>query len=130
MKMVNTNSKEFREKVQAHIRTQLRGKGGVTKIVEDIDSYTRPFGNGRRISVSGAAEMMLDAPDFLFTYYDINRQLHKWGLTDDKRIQQFRGYGGGEWGLYKALMISNIVRMYEDAKKPKKIVKKKTLRRK
>ena len=129
--MVNTNTKEFREKVQAHIRTQLKGKGGVTKIVEDIDSYTRPYGNGRRISVYGAAEMMLDAPEFLFTYYDIERQLHRWGLTDDKKIEKFRGYGGGSWGLYKALMISNIVRMYEDMKKPKKTVaKKKTVRRK
>lgn len=128
--MINTNSKAFREKVQAHIRTQLKGNGGVTRIVTDIDQYTKPSYDGRRFSKALAAEMMLEAPEFLYMYPDIRRQLHRWGLTDDRKINSYRGYGGGVWGLYKAIMIPNILRMYEDTKKPKaKTVRKRVARR-
>ena len=126
--MVNTNSKEFRENVRAHIRTQLRGKGGVSKIVRDIDNYTAQtkYGIEHHIkprTVREAAEMMIEAPEFLFDSYSQRTQLHRWGLTDDKRIDRFNNYGG-VWDLYKAIMVKEIISMYSEMKKPKSVKKK------
>ena len=34
--MVNTNTKEFRNKIQAHIRNYMKGMGGTTGLFKDI----------------------------------------------------------------------------------------------
>ena len=132
--MVNTNSKEFRDKVQAHIRYMMKGRGGITAMVHQIDSLMNDKNaNGRREYPTPyhAAYYMVEGAYFLAYNSDILEEMHRWGLTDDKRLLKWRNWKGqtGPFYLYAHIMASNVERMYEQAKKPrmvKKVVKKTT----
>ena len=126
--MVNTNSKAFREKVRAHIRTQLRGNGGVSKIVKDIDAYTRPTKYDiehhiRPRTVREAAGMMVEAPEFLYVTVEQIAQLRRWGFKDYNNFER-------AWDDYKSIMVRELVDMYYEAKKRQaQAIKKRSVRR-
>ncbi len=124
--MVNTNSKAFKEKVRAHIRTQLKGRGGMSKIVRDIDSYTRPTKydiehHVRPRSVREAAGMMVEAPEFLYVTVEQIAQLRRWGFKDYNNYDR-------AWDDYKSIMVRELVDIYYDAKRKQAVAK--TVRRK
>ena len=126
--MVNTNSKEFRAKVQAHIRSRVKGMGGLTGLFKDCENLAKI---DRRNFYWGAYHYVRDSGTFPIYRSDILDVMHKWGLTDDKRLLKWRNWMGdvGPEYLYYHLVALNIERMYEAYLKtkaaPKKVVKKK-----
>ena len=117
--MVNTNTKEFREKVQAHIRNEVRGQGGLTAMFRQMESLMRTTyaNSNRRIYPTpyASAYYMVEGGDFLIYNSDILKELHRWGLTDDRRLENWRNAKGdvGEFFLYAHLMAREMERMYE-----------------
>lgn len=125
--MVNTNSKEFRAKVQAYIRRSVYGDGGVTRLFKDCEYLAK---SNRTNFYHGAYEYVMGG-GFAISNYDIVNDMKKWGLTDEKKLWNYRTWNGdvGPIYLYAHLIASNTERMYEQYKKkkaaPKKVVKKK-----
>lgn len=117
--MVNTNSKEFRDKVQAHIRNQMRGRGGLTAMFNQMESLMRSTytNSNRRIYPTpyASAYYMVEGAYFLVYNHDILQEMHRWGLTDDRRLEKWKNWKGqeGEFYLYAHLMAREMERMYE-----------------
>ena len=129
--MVNTNSKEFREKVQAYIRRQMAGNGGMTALYREMNHL-----KGRGTMYHGAYEYVMGGGMLVYNI-DIVEQLKRWGLTDEKKLWNYRTWKGdvGPLYLYAHLIAINAERMYEQSLKAKttpkkKVAKKKTVRRK
>lgn len=119
--MVNTNSKEFREKVQAYIRRSMSGYGGTTALFRYMEQL-----KGRGTPYHGAYEYVMGAGGgFLVYNSDIVEQLKRWGLTDEKKLWNYRTWKGdvGPMYLYAHLIAINAERMYENSKKGKPISK-------
>lgn len=110
--MVGTNDKKVLDMAEAHILNQMKGNGGVTAFVSQINYMREP--------IRKAIAKMVEGGDFLIYNQDIIRTLHRWGFTDDKRIMNYKGYAGGPLGLYTAVMVNAGSRLYEKyAKKHK-----------
>ena len=130
--MVNTNSKEFREKVQAHIRNYMKGMGGVSNLYADMEYLMR----SRRMSAYKAAYEYCLGGGFIVGHAKAAETLKRWGLTDEKRLWSYKDAYGDEGPevLYWHLIAKEAAKMYEDhlknKAKPKKVAKKKTVKRK
>lgn len=133
IKMVNTNSKEFREKVQAHIRNFMKGMGGMTSLFHDIEYLMK---RDRTSAYRAAYEYCLGG-GFQIGQYNALQTLKRWGLTDEKRLWSYKDNRGDEGPevLYWHLVSKEVSKMYEDWKEGKPLTKKpakkkKILRRK
>lgn len=125
--MVSTTSKEVSLKIQAHVKNCMKGMGGVSSLFKTMDSLmVRRPGYEYSVTPYAAAYKCVEGGLFLAYNTDIIAELHRWGLTDDKRINNYRALNGnvGPFDLYAHLMAREIAKMYEQAKKPKKVVKK------
>lgn len=126
--MVNTNTKEFRDKVQAHIRTRVKGMGGLTGLFRDCEHLAKA---DRRNFYWGAYHYVRDSGTFPIYRSDIMEVMHRWGLTDDAKLLKWRNWMGdvGPEYLYYHLVALNIERLYEASKKAKATPKKKATKK-
>lgn len=104
-KMVGTSDKKVLDAVEKHIISQMKGNGGLTAFINQI--------NYMRMPVPKAIAKMVEGGMFLIWNQDIVKFLNKLGFTDDKKIENYTGYSGGPLGLYTAVMVNAGVKMYE-----------------
>lgn len=105
-KNMTTNTKSIIDANQRHIVSCYKGLGGLTGFVDQVDYLVR----GHHITPYAAIRMMVDGGDFLVYNIDVQKYLHRIGLT--KKLDSSKA-----WDTYKSLLARDGAKLYASYKK-------------